>query len=299
MVARRQSKRQTIEAIVARIETPDWKFEATRNSLTTDYIIQNWDWQTLTYHNLWSTSGYLATYSTMDSVASCPGPASFCSACVWVLDLADRRTNRRVLAASLAVAVVAELTSRVLVAHFVRVQSKDWTPKQFRLCSGLNRCPALSTASIAICVRAVTSTNRHRSPLVATGQMALTWYFAHIVLGLGLLVALGLVGTESLPKAGRYVCCFSALQSFCLGVGKPFFAMVLSSGSCEKSRDEGPSVAGVSSSGSRLRRRRGQCFSRLFAENGAANSKMHKSGNRPSAVARHVPPLVVSIILLR
>jgi uncharacterized membrane protein YeiB len=38
-------------------------------------------------------------------------------------------------------------------------------------------------------------------PLVATGQMALTWYFAHILLGLGAVVALGLVGTEPLPVA--------------------------------------------------------------------------------------------------
>ena len=37
--------------------------------------------------------------------------------------------------------------------------------------------------------------------LVATGQMAFTWYVAHIVLGLGAIVALGLEGSQTRPVA--------------------------------------------------------------------------------------------------
>jgi uncharacterized membrane protein YeiB len=50
-------------------------------------------------------------------------------------------------------------------------------------------------------------------PLVATGQMALTWYFAHIVIGLGTVVALGLESTQSLSIAA--------------GVGALFFVMAV------------------------------------------------------------------------
>jgi uncharacterized protein len=38
-------------------------------------------------------------------------------------------------------------------------------------------------------------------PLAATGQMALTWYFTHIVVGLGGVVALGLVSSQRLAVA--------------------------------------------------------------------------------------------------
>ena len=41
-------------------------------------------------------------------------------------------------------------------------------------------------------------------PLAATGQMALTWYFAHIVIGLGTLIALGIVNNSPLPMAAGY-----------------------------------------------------------------------------------------------
>jgi uncharacterized membrane protein YeiB len=59
-----------------------------------------------------------------------------------------------------------------------------------------------AVAVIALSVR-LTEAWRSRAwrPLADTGQMALTWYFAHIVLGLGTVVALGRVSTEPLPVA--------------------------------------------------------------------------------------------------
>jgi uncharacterized protein len=55
---------------------------------------------------------------------------------------------------------------------------------------------------IALCVRIVGDAPRLVwRPLIATGQMALTWYFAHIVLGLGTVVSLGLESKTSLETA--------------------------------------------------------------------------------------------------
>jgi uncharacterized protein len=176
---------------------------------------KNWDWRTLTYHNLWSVSGIIRNlfYDGFRSVLPWSG---FVLYGMWLgrLDLADRRVNRRVLGIGATVAVAAEVTSRLLVSHFVAQPAVGWDAETVHALFGTESMPALplfllaaggtATAVIALCVRATSWSNRSLRPLVATGQMALTWYFAHIVLGLGLLVALGLVGTETLPMAAGY-----------------------------------------------------------------------------------------------
>jgi uncharacterized membrane protein YeiB len=62
-----------------------------------------------------------------------------------------------------------------------------------------------ATAVIALCARVTAAwPGRFWRPLAAMGQMALTWYFAHIIFGLGALIALKVVGTEPLPAAAGY-----------------------------------------------------------------------------------------------
>jgi uncharacterized protein len=58
-----------------------------------------------------------------------------------------------------------------------------------------------STLVIALCVRMTTARPgvSRPGPLAATGQLAFTWYFAHIVLGLGGVVAAGLAASQRLP----------------------------------------------------------------------------------------------------
>jgi uncharacterized protein len=68
---------------------------------------------------------------------------------------------------------------------------------------------------IALSVRLTSAwPSRWWGPLAVTGQMALTWYFAHIVLGLGAIVALGLVSTQPLWVAA--------------GCGVAFFVLAVS-----------------------------------------------------------------------
>jgi uncharacterized membrane protein YeiB len=58
-----------------------------------------------------------------------------------------------------------------------------------------------AVAVIAACVRAAGAWPRAPwvAPMAAMGQMALTWYMVHIVLGLGTIVALGLARREPMP----------------------------------------------------------------------------------------------------
>ena len=44
--------------------------------------------------------------------------------------------------------------------------------------------------------------------LIATGQMAFTWYIGHIVIGLGGLVVLDMAGNQTLPRAVVTACAF-------------------------------------------------------------------------------------------
>lgn len=177
---------------------------------------KNWDWQTLTYRNLWTPAGAARNlfYDGFRSVLPWTGFVLFG---MWLgrLDLADRRTGTRILVAATAVAVSAEVVSRLLVSHFLDHPAEGLDAETTRALLGTESMPALplfllaaggtATAVIALCVRVATAwPGGFWRPLAATGQMALTWYFAHIVFGLGALVALDRVGTERLPVAAGY-----------------------------------------------------------------------------------------------
>jgi uncharacterized membrane protein YeiB len=136
---------------------------------------------------------------------------------MWLgrLDLSDRRTGSRVVVAAVTVAVAAEGMSRLLVSYFLAHPGDGLDAETVKALFGTESMPALplfllaaggtATAVIALCVLvAAASPGRVWRPLAAMGQMALTWYFVHIIFGLGTLVALGVVGTETLPVATAY-----------------------------------------------------------------------------------------------
>ena len=183
---------------------------------------KNWDWQTLTYRNLWTPAGVIRNlfYDGFRSVLPWTG---FVLYGMWLgrLDLTNPRTGRRVLLAAVGVAATAQATSRPLVSYFGAHPVDGLDAETVKALFGTESMPALplfllsaggtATAVIALCVCISTAwPGRAWRPLVATGQMALTWYFAHIVLGLGALVMLGLVGAEQLPVAAGYGVLFFA-----------------------------------------------------------------------------------------
>jgi uncharacterized membrane protein YeiB len=89
----------------------------------------------------------------------------------------------------------------------------------FLLASGVT-----ATAVIALSVRmAARWPSPMWRPLVDTGQLALTWYFAHIILGLGTVVALGLVATQPLPRAAGCGVFFFALAVLLSWLWKKIF----------------------------------------------------------------------------
>lgn len=195
---------------------------------------KNWEWETLTYRRLWTPSGLFRNlfYDGFRSVVPWTGFVFFG---IWLgrPDLRNRAVNNRVLLSSISAALFAEgiswLCVRYLLAHphgmdaeaikaLVGTESMPPLPL-FLLAAG-----GTAVAVIALSVRLATRwPTRLWQPLVDTGQMAFTWYFGHIVLGLGTVEALGLVSTQTLPKAAGCGVLFFALAVLLSWLWKKIF----------------------------------------------------------------------------
>jgi uncharacterized membrane protein YeiB len=174
---------------------------------------RNWDWHTLTYRNLWTPAGLVRNlfYDGFRSVFPWTGLLVLG---MWLgrLDVEGRRTTRVLLVAGIAAWLLTELVSHALLGALVG-QEQGPEAEEARALFGTQSMPPLplfllSASGFAVAVIAASLLVARRFPgnvvvraLVATGQLALTWYVAHIVLGLGALVALGLVEDQPLTAA--------------------------------------------------------------------------------------------------
>jgi uncharacterized membrane protein YeiB len=174
---------------------------------------KNWDWQTLTYQDLWTPAGLVRNllYDGFRSVFPWTGFIVFGMG-LGRLDVQNVKTPFRLLLAGLAAWLLAELVSHVALPAALE-HPDEWDRETATALFGTDSMPPLplfllsaggfATAVIAaslLAARALPGSVVVRS-LVATGQLALTWYLVHIVLGLGTLVALGLVADCPVPAA--------------------------------------------------------------------------------------------------
>jgi uncharacterized membrane protein YeiB len=185
---------------------------------------KNWDWSTLTYHRLWTPTGLVRNlfYDGFRSVLPWTGVLLLG---MWLgrRDLRDRTVNDRILLAAAATALGAEVVSWLCVSYF-RAHPHGMDAESVQALFGTESMPALplfllASGGTAVVVMAGSVRlaegwpGRFWRPLAATGQMALTWYVAHIVLGLGTVVGLGLTASQPLPVAA--------------GCGVGFFALAV------------------------------------------------------------------------
>lgn len=187
---------------------------------------RHWDWATMTYHGLWTPAGVVRNlfYDGFRSVFPWTGLLLFG---MWLgrHDVTSRITRRRMLAWGLGVAVVAEGTSVLLIRVWRAHPVGGVDEAAIRALVGTESMPPLplfllAAGGTAVAVLALCLSVTQRSPaalpvraLVATGQMAFTWYVAHILLGLGLVVAMGWDKADSTPVG--------------LGAGLAFFTIAV------------------------------------------------------------------------
>jgi uncharacterized membrane protein YeiB len=178
--------------------------------LTLDYE-QGWNWKTLEYTGLWTFSGMFRHLFYNGFHPVIPWLAFLLiGQALARLDIRNPAIQRRVFLAGATVAVAAETVSWVVIRTLSSGASlndqgvieaifgtKPMPPMPLYMLAGAGTACAV----IAICV-AVGERFQDRAwlqPLVATGQLALTLYVAHVVVGMGALEAMGLLENQALP----------------------------------------------------------------------------------------------------
>lgn len=161
---------------------------------------QNWDWSTMTYHHLWTTAGFLRNL-LFDGFRSIFPWSGFMLFGMWLgrIDLREAATNRRLLWVSLLILLFTETASWLCVNAAVAAGLDLEAAKALFGTASMPALPfflttAISTALLVITVSVRLGTiprlREWLQPFADVGRMALTWYFAHIILGLGTIVML-------------------------------------------------------------------------------------------------------------
>lgn len=159
-----------------------------------------WDWQALSYSGFWMPLGFVRNLLYNGFHPVIPWLA-FLLLGMWLgrRDLRQPDVWKRLLVVGFTTAVAAEGVSRLLV----RVATPGLGSEDATAVFGTAPMPPMplymlaasgtSVVVILFCVRAAErcAGARWLAPLVATGQLALTLYVAHVVIGLAPLEALG------------------------------------------------------------------------------------------------------------
>jgi uncharacterized membrane protein YeiB len=153
---------------------------------------QNWDRTNWSYTHPWTPSG-LVRNLLFDGFRSVFPWAGFVLFGMWVgrQDLRRTAVNNRFLGCALAILVLVEVGSAIAVSY-VDNQPGGTSGEGPAVFLGTLAMPALplfmlaggslAVTVIALSVRLVDAwPGRHWQPLVATGQLALTWWITHIV----------------------------------------------------------------------------------------------------------------------
>ncbi|MEM1116593.1 MAG: heparan-alpha-glucosaminide N-acetyltransferase domain-containing protein [Bacteroidota bacterium] len=191
-------------------------------ALVLDYE-QGWNWETLEYEGLWTPAG-MARHLVFNGFHPVIPWLGFVllGMIVGRMDVRLGAVRRRLFAWGVGVAVGAEVLSRGLIAALSRGASpadqevvgflfgtSPMPPMPlYMLAAGGTAC-ALIAAAVAVGERFPRAP--WLRPLVATGQLALTLYVAHVVIGMGTLEAMGRLGGQSLGVV------LAASAVFCTG----------------------------------------------------------------------------------
>ncbi len=165
-----------------------------------------WDWQTLAYADLWTIKGFTRNliFNGFHPVLPWLG-FLLLGMVIGRQNLGHVAVRERVFLLGVLAAVSAELA--VLFLPYARLMG---LPPIYEIFFNTEPMPPLpvyfigaagsATVIIALCVALGEKYGQKRwlMPFVYTGQLALTFYLAHVILGMGLLESLGMLDKQSL-----------------------------------------------------------------------------------------------------
>ena len=172
---------------------------------------RNWDWNTMTYHGLWTVSGLWRNlfYDGFRSVFPWTGLLLLG---VWLgrLDWSTAGVPRRAVLWGAVLLVSSAVVSRLLLHWFGTHPQPGFDPEEAAAFFGLQSMPPLplfllNATGFSLVLIGVSTLVARRwrdqwllRALSATGRLAFTWYVAHIFLGLGGVILLGWTRTSHL-----------------------------------------------------------------------------------------------------
>jgi len=197
---------------------------------------RGWDWSTLEYSGFWTPGGMLRHILFNGFHPVIPWLAFLLvGMAVGRQDLRQKSVRKRVFWTGASIAALAEAASRALSATLTR----PGDPARIELVEALFGVapmpPTLlymfaaggtACAMIAICVGLGERWHgtRWMKSLVSTGQLALTLYVAHVILGMGVLEALGRLEQQTLPFSLTAAAIFCVLSVVFASIWRTRFA---------------------------------------------------------------------------
>ena len=190
---------------------------------------KEWNWETLHYSGLWTASGMIRHLFFNGFHPVVPWLAFLLMGMViGRLDLTDSTVRKRVFLFGVCITVFAGGTSWILVENFSgegNLAYKGFVEVIF----GTDPMPPMplymlaATGVACLMISVAVAVGEHSSgalwlrPLVVTGQLSLTIYVAHVVIGLGFLEVIGRLENQSLEFAvgSAAVFCVSAMIFAC------------------------------------------------------------------------------------
>jgi uncharacterized membrane protein YeiB len=182
-----------------------------------------WDWDTLSYQGFWTPLGMIRHLFFNGFHPVVPWLAfMLVGMALGRIDLTDARIRARVLRWSVSAAVFAETASWGLKGLVGAAALSRQDEADLLAVFGTDPMPPVVLYMVAAGGTAVTAVvlcvwlgTQYRNsvwirPLVATGQLALTLYVAHVVIGMGVLEAASLLEDQSLSFA------IMAAVAFCI-----------------------------------------------------------------------------------
>ena len=178
--------------------------------LTVDYDA-HWNWGTMHYANLWRPAGIVRNLF-YDGFRPVIPWAGLLVLGMWIgrLDVTRAAVRRRMFACGVGMMLAVEIGSRVILSYALAHRGgvsesnlRDWLetgsmpPLPLFVLTTTGWALAVIALGLAVGVRRPQSTAVRA--LVATGQLALTWYVGHILLGAVLVHFAGWHRFDSLP----------------------------------------------------------------------------------------------------
>jgi len=171
---------------------------------------KGWDWQNLTYTDFWTLPGMIRHLFFNGFHPVIPWTA-FLLVGMWLgrQDMHNQVLRRKLLAVNIIIVITVEFISWFAI-QTLSITALGIDEETVKSLFGTKPMPPMplyllsaGATAIVIIVLCVALTEKFRmaswiKPLVATGQLALTLYVAHVIIGMGFLEVLGALENQTL-----------------------------------------------------------------------------------------------------